>query len=434
MHRLLVRFRIVPYSTPFRRPIRTAHGLLERREGFFVVARCSDGLTGGGEAAPLPTHGTEELADARSVLTALAGREWELEWTAPGAWAEALPGSPPGACSSARLDLALTRAGRLPSPQDRPCGTVLTAVDRFLAQAGVSISTPAARFGVEVALLDLLGRRLGCPVADLLGGALRTDVPVNALLVAQEADQLVVEAKQACAAGFRTLKIKVGAADLDEDLRRVGKLRDAIGPAIALRLDANRSWDLQTARQALRAFEPMRVEFVEEPLSEPCEFPAHRKVVVPSLRFGEAFPVGSGVRIAADESASSPDAARALVARGVIDVLVIKPAALGGLGVGLALAREAAAAGMDVVVTTVLEREVGVAAALHLACVVPAPGMPSPGMPSGLATGSASNLAHGLATLGMLDGPASSALMPQAGCIRLPAGSGLGIAAPPEVQ
>jgi L-alanine-DL-glutamate epimerase-like enolase superfamily enzyme len=243
----------------------------------------------------------------------------------------------------------------------------------------------AAAHAYDEAFLDLSARRAGVPLARLLGGSgAAAEVRVNAL---DEAD----------AAGCRCVKLKVG-ADLEAGLQRVATARARLGPAVALRVDANGAWTLQQALQALQALEDLGVELLEQPLA------AEDVAGLARLR-GR-----SRVLIAADEAVRDLHAARRLLQAGAADVLVLKPMALGGLLPAAAIAAEAREAGAGVVVTTTLEGAVGRAGAVHLAA----------------AAGSV-HLAHGLATGALLLEDIAAGLEPRDGAIRIPEAPGLGV-------
>src|SRR5229473_228306 len=80
-------------------------------------------------------------------------------------------------------------------------------------------------------------------------------------------DPTAIEAAHArIALGHRIFKVKTGAGALADDVERVRRLREAVGPAISLRVDANQGWDRPTARRAVRALEPYGLDFVEQPV------------------------------------------------------------------------------------------------------------------------------------------------------------------------
>ncbi len=308
---------IVPVRLPLKRPLVTAAGTISAREGFLV-------FWGGGvgEAMPLPSSGTETLAECRAALEA-------------------------------------ARDG-----------------------AEVPATAPCARFALETAKLDAEAKRRGVPLARLLDAAPRSAVQVNALIDSDEVP-----------AGFASYKLKVGTPG---DLERAVRVRERIGPGPELRLDANGSWSLPVALEALAALERARPSYCEDPLVKPDD--------VPRLR------AHTRVAIAADAWLSSPSNRVRIIREHLADVLVLKPAVIGGLEACRTLAFEARARGMTVVVTTLLEGVVGRLAALHLAAALP------------------TQHAAGLATGGLLAADHAADPAPvRAGFMALPAAPGLGV-------
>jgi len=123
---------------------------------------------------------------------------------------------------------------------------------------------------VDIALWDLKGKALGVSVSRLLGGRFRERVQVYATGLyfrprAEFAADLVAEARGYVAEGFRAIKLKVG-LDPETDLRHVRAVREAVGPAIALMVDANHAYDAATAIRLGRAFEELGVRWFEEPV------------------------------------------------------------------------------------------------------------------------------------------------------------------------
>ena len=315
-----------PYRLRLLQPLRTARGTYQVREGFVVLAH-EGGLTGRGEAAPLPELGTETLAQ----------------------------------CAD---ELRRATTARLPT-------------------------TPAARHAVELALLDLRAQRAGVPLAALLDPRALRQVPVSALLSARTMPELAREAQRAAAEGFATVKLKVGA---DDDFARAAVVRDAVGPLINLRLDANGAWSRELALRRLHELSALGIELCEQPTED-----------LAGLR-GE-----SPVRIAADELVARDE--RAALERA--DIVVLKPMLLGGLLPALQLGREALRRGLQVIVTTSLDGAIGRAGAAHLAAALLADG-PQP--------------AAGLATGRLLDSDLCPDLLsPSGGFIRISEVPGLGL-------
>ncbi len=221
---------------------------------------------------------------------------------------------------------------------------------------------PAARAALQGALWDLAARRDGQPLAALLasragvarGVALR-DVGVSALLIERSPEALCREAARARAEGHLAAKIKLGAASLDEDRSRARAAREGLGPGIKLRGDANGAWSESDAGAALQALAEFDFDYVEQPVS------AGDIAALGRLR------VSSGVRIAADESVATEEGARRVIECDAADVLVLKPAMLGGPARALEIAERARQAGCEVVFSHAFESAVGARHALHCA-------------------------------------------------------------------
>jgi o-succinylbenzoate synthase len=314
---------------PFRRPFPTATGMWVERDAWLIRLFDADGRIGLGEAVLEPEAG--EVADV--ILTALVREAAEAVTT-----------------------------GRLPALADLELhGTPGRALNAAL----------------ESARLDL--ERAGAP-ADLAPDG--HGVGVNATLPSLGAAAAAEAAQQSVESGFGTLKVKAGAERETEILvARIRAIREAVGPDIRLRLDVNGAWDLATAEDRLEAIAGFDIEFVEQPLGP------HDIDGLAALRRRVRVP------IAADESAASVAAVRALLADDAVDVLVVKPARVGGPSAVAEIAGLAAARGVPVVVSTLFETGVGIAAALATAAALPdVPGDRWPDPPD-----------HGLATAGLLD-------------------------------
>lgn len=132
---------------------------------------------------------------------------------------------------------------------------------------------------VDIALWDARAKAAGVPLARLIGG-FRDKVPAYAsggyYVEGKGVRELVEEVTGYVEQGFRAVKIKVGGVDLDEDVRRVEAVREALGNSVLLMLDANNAWrDSYSALKAVRRFEEFDIEWIEEPLS-PDDIDGHR--------------------------------------------------------------------------------------------------------------------------------------------------------------
>ncbi len=189
--------------------------------------------------------------------------------------------------------------------------------------------------------------------------ALRGSVPVNATVPAVRADQ--VAGVLARFPGCTTAKVKVAerGQSLDDDLARVAAVRDVMGPAARVRVDANGAWSVDGALAALRRLRAHDLEYAEQPCATVEELRDLRMALARN---------GIDVPIAADESirkAEDPLRVRDLEAA---DIVVVKVAPLGGVRSALAVVE---ACGLPAVVSSALDTSVGISAGVALAASLP---------------------------------------------------------------
>jgi O-succinylbenzoate synthase len=156
--------------------------------------------------------------------------------------------------------------------------------------------------------------------------------------------------------GCRTAKVKVaepGQAET-EDVERVAAVRDALGPAGRIRVDANGGWDVEQAARMLRRLSGYGLEYAEQPCPTLDELARLRLLV--------------DVPLAADESIRKASDPLAVRAAGAADIVVLKVAPLGGVRQALAVADSC---GLPVVVSSAVESSVGLAAGVALAAALP---------------------------------------------------------------
>ena len=183
------------------------------------------------------------------------------------------------------------------------------------------------------------------------------------------------------------------------EVARVAAVREAIGPDIRLRLDANEAWSLEQAIAILSNCAQFDIQYVEQPIKASDLAGMH------TLR--QAVPMA----IAADEALYDLKSARRILDSQAADILIVKPQLAGGLRVGRQIIQEAAQRGIRSVVTSTLETGIGLVAALHLAAA-----SPEVTLECGLATG------HLLVDDLLVDD-----LPIRNGFLAVPTGSGLGI-------
>jgi len=213
-----------------------------------------------------------------------------------------------------------------------------------------------ARAGLDMALHDLVGKSLGIPVGALIGGLHKTRVAVAVEIAGGPPDEMARECLTFMDKGVRAFKPKIG-GDPDKDADRLGAIREAVGPGVSIRADANQGYNPKEAIRLCRLAEQRGVdlELLEQPVSawdlQGMAF-VRRSVDTP---------------IEADESCYSVQDAMQIVRHEAADVLNIKIGKAGGLYNAKKIAAIAEAAGLRCVLGTGFGLGLEVAAKLQLA-------------------------------------------------------------------
>jgi O-succinylbenzoate synthase len=172
----------------------------------------------------------------------------------------------------------------------------------------------------------------------------RDAVPVNALVDGPVVDPDALR-------GFPAVKVKVQErADVD----RVARVRDAVGPSVAVRVDANGAWSVEEAVDMIGRLARYHLELVEQPVASVDDLARVRRAV--------------GVPIAADECVRTVHDAARLRAQEAADVLVVKQQPVGGVRDAMAIVE---AAGLPAIVSSMMETSIGIAAGVALAAALP---------------------------------------------------------------
>lgn len=208
----------------------------------------------------------------------------------------------------------------------------------------------------DMALHDLAAKAAGLPLFRFLGGE-RREIETDLTLGIDSPEKMAEKAQAAVARGVRTLKVKLGKRDRqgEEDVERIRLIRAAVGEGIALRIDANQGWDLETAARTLKALDPFRIEFCEQPIHHDFDH------LLPGLRQASPIP------IMADESVFNRYDAIRLIEAGAIDAINIKLAKSGGILEARETVATAARYGIPCMLGGMLESRLGLTAKVHLA-------------------------------------------------------------------
>jgi L-Ala-D/L-Glu epimerase len=298
-----------PFDVALSEPFGIAGGTQAVAENLLVELGLEGGAFGIGEAAPFPAFNGETRADAARVLEAARERLLGLE---AATWRRA----------------------------------------SSLAKELLS-SAPSALCAFETALLDALTRSLGLSLFAFFGGA-EPELVSDVTLTTGSPEQAAAQAARAHERGFRTLKAKVGGSPLTHDLERLSRAA-AAAPDAAFILDANASFRPEEAIRLVRALGALRERVVL------FEQPTAAKDLHGLRAVRE-----SGVRVAADESATSLEDLARLIAADAVDVINVK-IMKSGVVTALDMAYGARAAGLELMIGGLVETRLAMTTSACLA-------------------------------------------------------------------
>lgn len=211
-----------------------------------------------------------------------------------------------------------------------------------------------AKSGLESALLDAQGKRLGLPVSELLGGRVRDSLEVAWTLASGNTQQDIDEAEQMLdRRRHRLFKLKIGANPVAQDLAHVIAIKKALGDRASVRVDVNQYWDESQAIRACQVLGDEGIDLIEQPIA--------RSNIAGQVRLNQRSPAA----IMADESIESVEDAFNLAARGAASIFALKIAKNGGPRAVLRTAQIAEAAGIALYGGTMLEGAIGTLASAH---------------------------------------------------------------------
>jgi O-succinylbenzoate synthase len=180
----------------------------------------------------------------------------------------------------------------------------------------------------------------------------RLTIPVNVTVPAVDPATAAALVRES---GAGTAKVKIGdpGQTEEDDLERLGAVREALGPAGRLRVDVNAAWDLQTAIERIERMEVFDLEYVEQPVATLTDMQALRERV--------------RVPLAADELVRQSPHPLRVIQEGAADVLVLKVQPMGGVSRVLDLAHRSE---IPVVISSALETSIGMYGGLLAASLI----------------------------------------------------------------
>ncbi|MFC4942875.1 mandelate racemase/muconate lactonizing enzyme family protein [Pseudonocardia sp. GCM10023141] len=216
----ITRIEAIPFSIPYRKPLRFASGQVTDAEHVLVRVHTDDGVVGTAEAPPRPFTYGETQASIIAVID--------------GVFAPQIVGI---------------------SPLER---------ENIHARLNRTVANPTAKSAIDMAIWDVIGQSVGAPVTELLGGY-GNHMRVSHMVGFAEPSEMVAEAgRMRDAFGITTFKVKVGRRPIDRDVAACRALREALGDDIELYIDGNRGWTPAESARALRAMADLDLQFAEE--------------------------------------------------------------------------------------------------------------------------------------------------------------------------
>lgn len=300
-----------PYQLELKSSFETAHGKIDFRKGFIISIRNSNGVEGIGDTAPFPDIGSESLEEAEQAL------------------------------KSMKLDFKIE---------------LKSIHESFKELLNDYDSLPTLRHGIEQALLNLICKEKNVTIDKLLKLDLKRVINVNASIGFLPEDETILKAKKLIKKGFKTLKIKAGRDNFEDDYNCIKALRDEFGNKVKLRIDANGKWELDEAVKYLSKLEDLNLEYAEQPVNKLDNFIKLKSNV--------------SLQLAADESIRTKKAAEDFINKNAVDYLILKPMIIGGLLPTLEIIELAEKNNITPVITSSFESAIGKVNAVIAAATV----------------------------------------------------------------
>jgi L-alanine-DL-glutamate epimerase-like enolase superfamily enzyme len=300
------------YKSPIKlkEPFVISLGLVDLAENIFVVIRTSKGIAGFGECSPFMTINGESIDTCFIVGQYLA---------------KALLGKNP---------LEIDECSQLMNKTIYGNSSIKSAFD--------------------VALYDIASQNAGLPLYSFLGGNKNKQIITDYTVSLGDPHKMEDDARKIKENGFQIIKVKLGYSRT-KDIESIRFIRDAVGPEISLRIDANQGWNTEEAIETLIALSPYNIQFCEEPV------PRWNFMDLPKIKNLSPIP------IMADESCCDHHDAMRLIDISACDYFNVKLGKSSGIFNALKIIKLAEQAGIKIQVGGFLESRLGFTASAHLA-------------------------------------------------------------------
>ncbi len=290
----------LPYSLKLKKTFETAKTKITERKGFIITLKDTEKYRGFGDSAPLPEFGSESFDDDKNFLRGL------------------------------KLNLKIDLKNFEESLQEN-----LSPLNKL----------PALRHGFEQAFLNYVCSKTKISLNELLNRESSASINVNGVIGFSSLEETGRRTLELIKQGYKTIKVKLGRKNFEDDLRALEIIRKNAGDKINIRADANGMWDYNSAKNNIKKLETFEIEYCEQPVNSAINFIRLR--------------AQTSVPLAADESIRSVKDAEDFILKKAASVLILKPMMLGGIISTMKIADLAKKNKIKVVITSSFESAVG---------------------------------------------------------------------------
>jgi len=300
-----------PYSAKLKKPFQTSGTTITVRRGFILILKSENKSIGIGEAVPLPEFGSETYEETEKALANL----------------------------NLKLSLDLNN--------------IELSIEENLNEFN---NLPSLKCGLELAILKLISNEKKIPISKLLKRKQADKIFVNGVIGLEHVDKAAGSAKELLDKGFKTLKLKTGRDNFEDDFNVISEIRKIAGSEIKIRIDSNGKWNVDEAADYLNRLEQFDIEYAEQPVKDLNDFSVLKeKTKVP---------------LAADESIRKPEDAESAIFNKSVSYLILKPMMTGGIIPVLNIADLAKKNGIESIVTSSFEGAIGRIGAVYSAALI----------------------------------------------------------------
>lgn len=309
---ILKKIKYAPFKTGFKKPFSSAGIIIKERKGFYLIVEDKDGNQFTGEVSPLPGLSSETIEEAerdiRFIIDSFQERQIDDDFYK-----------------------------QIDSIYDKPV-------------------VPSVRFGFEQALLNYLFSVQRETIQSVFLRKSNYLVPVNALVDLGDYEKVIRQSEELLKSGYKTIKIKVGRPDFSDDLRIIEFIRKEVPGNPVLRLDANGSWDPDTAYENLKKLSDYNIQYVEDPCSHfECMLKVSKAVNVP---------------VAPDSPIKTFDELRNVLELGHFNFVVVKPMITGSIFKLIDEIKFAEEKNINVIISSSFETTIGRSMLIFLSSIV----------------------------------------------------------------